>query len=304
MAISENKFNLGEENIRVKVEYDEHSDLNPRTDFDCNASEMVCFHSRYSLGDNHDYSSPENFLVSIIEEHLSDSQKEILLKPYFEKHYPNIRVEVDKENESFDINYDYRSYDNRIVDCNYKSYNISDLEDFEIEEEIEDAKHEMLLDFINNEIENTMGVSELLEVVQSIESIVLLPLYLYDHSGITMNTTGFSCSWDSGQVGWIYNSIEAYKKETGNDHYTKEKIKEDFTSQVEMYDKYIRGTMLWYIVEKENKCDCCGNVEYEELDSCGGFFDSESLIGYVLENIEEKHKDEVRKTLEKELQYV
>ena len=32
---------------------------------------------------------------------------------------------------------------------------------------------------------------------------VILPLYLYDHSGITMNTTGFSCGWDSGQVGFI-----------------------------------------------------------------------------------------------------
>ena len=24
----------------------------------------------------------------------------------------------------------------------------------------------------------------------------ILPLYLYDHSGITMNTSGFSCPWD------------------------------------------------------------------------------------------------------------
>lgn len=299
-AISENKFNLGEENIRVKVEYDD-GDLNPRTDFDGNASEMICFHSRYSLGDEHSYSSPEGFLVSIIEEHLSDEQKEVLLKPFFEKHYPNIRVEEDVEDESFDIIYDYKSIDGTVSDCRYASYKVSDVENFK--EEIEDAKHEILLDFINNEIEDAMTISELLEIVESIENIVILPLYLYDHSGITINTTGFSCSWDSGQVGWIYNSIEAYKKETDNNH-TKEQIKEDFTSQVEMYDKYIRGTILWYIVEKENKCDCCGHIEYEELDSCGGFFDSESLIDYVLENIEEKHKDEVRKTLEKELQYV
>ena len=30
-----------------------------------------------------------------------------------------------------------------------------------------------------------------------------LPLYLYDHSGLTIATTPFSCPWDSGQVGWI-----------------------------------------------------------------------------------------------------
>ena len=27
------------------------------------------------------------------------------------------------------------------------------------------------------------------------DNVVCLPLYLYDHGGITMNTTGFACSW-------------------------------------------------------------------------------------------------------------
>ncbi len=42
---------------------------------------------------------------------------------------------------------------------------------------------------------------------------VVLPLFLYDHSGITMNTTGFSCPWDSGQVGFIYVDAETIRKE-------------------------------------------------------------------------------------------
>jgi hypothetical protein len=44
---------------------------------------------------------------------------------------------------------------------------------------------------------------------------ILLPLYLYDHSGITISTGPFSCPWDSGQVGWIYCSKERFLKETG-----------------------------------------------------------------------------------------
>ena len=38
---------------------------------------------------------------------------------------------------------------------------------------------------------------------------VVLPLYLYDHSGITMScdlTYPYNDRWDSGQVGWIYAS--------------------------------------------------------------------------------------------------
>ena len=38
-----------------------------------------------------------------------------------------------------------------------------------------------------------------------------LNLYLYDHSGITMNTSGFSCGWDSGCVGFIYMSIQSLR---------------------------------------------------------------------------------------------
>lgn len=47
------------------------------------------------------------------------------------------------------------------------------------------------------------------------ENVIYLPLYLYDHDGITMNTTGFSCPWDSGQVGWIYATKDRFREETG-----------------------------------------------------------------------------------------
>lgn len=58
----------------------------------------------------------------------------------------------------------------------------------------------------------------LLKVIS--EKYIVLPLYLYDHSGITMNTTGFSCPWDSGQVGWIYASKEDALKEFGGKSFT------------------------------------------------------------------------------------
>ena len=52
------------------------------------------------------------------------------------------------------------------------------------------------------------------------QKYLMLPLYLYDHSGITMNTTGFSCPWDSGQVGWIYASKEDALREFGGRTFT------------------------------------------------------------------------------------
>ena len=53
------------------------------------------------------------------------------------------------------------------------------------------------------------------------KDVVILPLYLYDHSGITINTTGFSCRWDSGQVGFIYVTHEEIRKEFGVKRVTK-----------------------------------------------------------------------------------
>ena len=68
---------------------------------------------------------------------------------------------------------------------------------------------------------------------------MILPLYLYDHSGITMNTTGFSCPWDSGQVGWIYadkRRIEAeYGKVTPE---TVEKARQVLEGEVKSYDYF------------------------------------------------------------------
>lgn len=51
--------------------------------------------------------------------------------------------------------------------------------------------------------------------------VIILPLYLFDHSGLTMNTTGFSCPWDSGHVGFIFCSKERFRKETG---YTEDEL--------------------------------------------------------------------------------
>ena len=50
---------------------------------------------------------------------------------------------------------------------------------------------------------------------------ISLPLYLYDHSGITMSTSSFSCSWDSGQAGFIYISKEKLREEYSCKNVTK-----------------------------------------------------------------------------------
>ena len=97
-----------------------------------------------------------------------------------------------------------------------------------------------------------------------IKDVVVLPLYLYDHSGITMNTTGFSCPWDSGMVGCIYADYNKIRSWYGVKKVTKnliEKVKDMFRSEVKEYDNYISGNVYSYTILKDN----------EEMDSCGGY---------------------------------
>lgn len=110
---------------------------------------------------------------------------------------------------------------------------------------------------------------------------VMLSLYLYDHSGITMNTSGFSCPWDSGQVGVIYVSRNKIIEEYGDDTVeSREKAEKCLRQEVETYDDYLTGSVYGYEVEKHVDADCdegdeCDDddcAHWEHVDSCWGFY--------------------------------
>jgi len=94
----------------------------------------------------------------------------------------------------------------------------------------------------------------------------ILPLYLYDHGGITMSTGSFSCPWDSGCVGYIYVSDKDAKENYGWKIITKkrrEKIIKHLMAEVETYDQFLTGDVYGFILADESG---------EELDSCFGFY--------------------------------
>ena len=92
-----------------------------------------------------------------------------------------------------------------------------------------------------------------------------LPLYLYDHSGITISTTPFSCQWDSGQVGRAYITHESAKAYG----ITEEEAENVIRGEVEEYDCYLRGDIWGYeIVDTETE-------DGDVVASCYGFTDEE-----------------------------
>ena len=98
------------------------------------------------------------------------------------------------------------------------------------------------------------------------DAAIILPLYLYDHSGITMRTTPFTCPWDSGQVGFIFVSKEKAREEYGRlTKKTIEKITKYLIDEVAEYDTYLTGDVWGYIVDKgsENEQSCWGHFGYD-----------------------------------------
>jgi len=91
--------------------------------------------------------------------------------------------------------------------------------------------------------------------------MAVLPLYMYDHSGITINTEGFSCKWDSGQVGWIWITRENAEN-MGCEDWNEEKLLDAIRADVAEYDAYLTGQVYGYRVL---------SPEGKELDSCWGF---------------------------------
>ncbi len=113
------------------------------------------------------------------------------------------------------------------------------------------------------------------------KDVKYLPLYLYDHSGITMSTTPFSCPWDSGQVGIIYATHEDICKEFGPKgralvHISKRAVSSAFKlmrQEVKVYDAFLKGEVYGYEVK---------DPDGEVIDSCWGFICPDNL-DYIIQ---------------------
>mgnify|MGYP001627788645 CR=1 FL=1 len=149
--------------------------------------------------------------------------------------------------------------------CGHSRYNLGDDNRFS-------SARDFLLDLLGLDQVCDMAV-EALETCAE-KQAVILPVYLYDHSGLAMNTTGFHCPWDSGQLGYIYATLETIREEYGVRRVAaalREKVVQVLKQEVDIYGDYLSGNVYGYVVEKDE----------DVIDSCWGFIGD--YDGYVLE---------------------
>lgn len=162
-----------------------------------------------------------------------------------------------------------REWDNNgIMVCFHNQYDLGDKHDHKTPQDFHDWKKEQ-------------------------DVIACLPLYLYDHSGITMSTGAFSCPWDSGQVGEIVATRESL--EAGGHDVDKldvAKVEEWLRGEVATYDQYLTGDICGFIL-RDKPCEHCDDETGDELESCWGFFGHDPLENGIVDHIDEKYAKEL-----------
>lgn len=107
--------------------------------------------------------------------------------------------------------------------------------------------------------------------------ILYLPIYMYDHSGLTVSTSTqypFNDRWDAGQIGYIYATFEDIHSEYGAKRITKklkEKVLQILEYEVKTWDLYLTGQVYAYELVEKQQCNL--GCEHENvLDSVCGFY--------------------------------
>jgi hypothetical protein len=110
------------------------------------------------------------------------------------------------------------------------------------------------------------------EIERKEDPVVILPLYMLDHSGITIRcgSEAFQAcdpaGWDWGQIGFIFARKKDVLKEWNRKKISpklRKQVRELLRSEVKVYDQYVTGDVWWYGIEDE---------EGENVDTCGGFY--------------------------------
>jgi hypothetical protein len=129
--------------------------------------------------------------------------------------------------------------------------------------------------------------------------VVNLPLYLMEHSGLTLTTDPAPLrafdpdGWDWRAVGWIYAEAHAVRREYGGHRLTRRvrALAEDaLRAEVETYAAYLRGDVYAFTVTDTDTGDL--------LDACGGFYGGDIRENGMLDHLSEPHRAVLLKALE------
>jgi hypothetical protein len=283
----------------LHIQRDENP-MNPRKDWGEPATIMACFHRRYNLGDEIEDKEPEDFWRRLVRETVSESE---ILEAAQSGKLPGIRLAQNSENKELVDIYEVCQWRTALGSGDVK-------ECLEYEGLSKHVVAQYLLDDLT--IGHCMTLME--------PYAEWLPLWLYDHSGITMSCGHRSgqCAdvWDSSCVGWIVAMKEVAMRElrdyvldeAGNrvkiefkhegqpstwsyktmpltDETWRARAVEAMREDVKVYDQYLTGDVYGYTLYSADPADGNDEPDWQEEDSCWGFFGSDVIENGIEDSV-------------------
>lgn len=177
---------------------------NPRDpSYQENLGNMVCWHKRYNLGDKHNWDDPIDFAQDLA---LKNTNWSELLQYIKDGHTKDLRLMP--EGEGYQLQYRSMFDNNKWSDMDGFKFPADFSDSAAISKRVWDEAQGEITDVLKE-----MYTPELIALCK--DKVAILPLYLYDHSGLTMSTSDFGDRWDSGCVGFIYMDKDTAMKEIG-----------------------------------------------------------------------------------------
>jgi hypothetical protein len=112
---------------------------------------------------------------------------------------------------------------------------------------------------------------------------IWLPVYGYDHSGLTISCSPFSCPWDSGRLGFVYVLIADVLRENNASELT-QKLRDDtlarLRSRVSYFDDYLTGRVYDVVLDETRNpyAELTDDVSWSNVYNVGGFSGSDSSV--------------------------
>ena len=262
-----------------------------------NLCTMACWHRNYSLGDDIGKVSEEEFWQRLLRKHVSD---EDIANAAIEGKLDGIRIaKSEEEPDCYDI----------FETCYLAGWQSP--KDAKEYLEYSEVSPRAIADYIIDDL--TVGHCQtLLEPF-----IEWMPLWLYDHSGITISCSSrnpYYDPWDSGCVGWIIAEKDTIMRETNrlvlgedgqpirieNKHengsvtysYKYEPVTDEtwrdeavrhMKNETEIYDQYLRGDVYGYqLYVNESTPD---DPEWVDEDSCWGFYGDDIVENGIMDQL-------------------
>lgn len=169
-----------------------------------NLGNMVCWHKRYNLGEKHNWEDPNDFAQDLA---LKNTNWSELLQYIKDGDTKDLRLVP--EGEGYQLQFKALSFNgNRWEDMEGFQFPADFSDSAAISKRVWDEAQGEITDVLKE-----MYTPELIALCK--DKVAILPLYLYDHSGLAMSTNDFGDRWDSGCVGFIYMDKDTAMKEIG-----------------------------------------------------------------------------------------